>query len=166
MVVTTKTRWSDFEKTDALVTDKTRAEIQSTAEATIRPYGELTIDEFWGLMSGNYDILGDMDEPTVLQVYWMRGFEKFCKSMTETLDALKVPTDPNKDKIYQRGCVELTPQEHMLIFVRGYFGLHSFYAAGRRTIGEYITARKDEYNRAMAQYNFEQMQAEKMKKKR
>ena len=49
--------------------------------------------------------------------------------------------------------------------MRAYFGLHSFYEAGKRTMGEYLTARKDEYNKGMVQYNFEQAQKEKFKKR-
>ena len=165
MKVTADTKWAEFESVDPYITEETRKDLHKAAQDAIRRYGELTIDEFFGLVGGDLSILGMIEEPTVLQMYWMRGFEQFCKELTDATEKLKVPSDPNKEQVYQRGCVELSTQEHMLIFVRAYFGLPSFYEAGKRTMGEYLTARKDEYNKGMMQYNFEQAQKEKFKKR-
>ena len=44
--------------------------------------------------------------------------------------------------------------------------LPSFFAAGERTIGEYLTARKDRYNDAVMRKNYEAEQRRKMKVKR
>ena len=53
----------------------------------------------------------------------------------------------------------------MLVFVREYFGLPSFFEAGKRTIGEYLTARKDKYNEQRIRKNIEDKQRAQLKRK-
>lgn len=166
MIITEKTPYKDYVQQERVASDETAAQIHAAACRYYKQYAELTLDEFWGLMQGDFSLLGDTTNPSVLQIYWQRGFEEFCKTLAKTLERLVVPEDPNKQAEIVRGCVDMSAQENMLVFVREYFGLHSFYAAGRRTIGEYITARKDEYNKAMARRNFESLQLKQLKTKR
>ena len=166
MRITTDTKYSEFKRIEKYASDLSLAEIKAAAQRVFVAYNELTIDGFWGCLNGDFSLLGDMTEPTVLQIYWLLGFEQFCKDVSALLERLKLPTDPNKVAMYDKGCVEMTPQESMLVFVREYFALPSFYAAGRRTIGEYLTARKDTFNRDMQKYNFNKHQEAKLKAKK
>lgn len=166
MIITERTPYEDYVQQERVASDETAAQIHAAACRYYKQYAELTIDEFWGLMAGDFSLLGDTTKPSVLQIYWQRGFEEFCKTLTKTLERLVIPENPNKEAEIQRGCVEMSAQEGMLIFVRSYFGLPSFYAAGKRTMGEYITARKDDFNKTMTKRNFEALQMRELKTKR
>jgi hypothetical protein len=56
-------------------------------------------------------------------------------------------------------------QEGMLVFVRAYFGLKSFGEAENVTIGDYLLAKKDEYNSTIFQRNMAKIQTQKIHKK-
>lgn len=166
MEITSKTRYADFAAIEPYITQETADAIRAAACQQYKPYAALTIDEFWGLLSGDFSLLGDMQDRSVLQEYWVRGFADFVEQLTGTLKRMQLPEDPNKTQALQKGCVDMTPQEGMLVFVRNYFGLPSFLAAGRRTLGEFVTAKKDDYNKGMQRHNFEAMQAAKLKIKK
>lgn len=165
MEVNNKTKYLDFVLIEQCITPESRKALIAGAQAQYGYYGQLTIDQFWSVVNGDKSLLGDMSEPLVLQVYWLYGFEEYCKGFTEALEKLVVPENPNDKDKYNMGCVNMSAQETMLIFTREYFGLPSFFAAGKRTIGEYLTARKDKFNQAMMQHNFAESQKAKFKKK-
>lgn len=163
MKVTSKTKYKDFQAYDEVLTEASRMKLTEAAEAAFKPCHTLTLNEFWGLLGGNYSILGDMHEPSVLQVYWLRRFKDFCEEFTKTCNKLKIK-DP-QDELITQGCVQVTPQENMLLSIREYFGLSSFADAAERTIGEYILMRKDRYNRYKMTKNKERIQLSNIHKK-
>lgn len=164
MRVTSNTKYADFEQYEYAVTEEGTKVLMEQAEQLYGHCNELTIDQFWGLMSGDFSILGDISDPSVLQVYWCKRFTQFCEQFTQVCRRLKLEPRDDEAKA-QKGCVEISPMEGMLIFTREYFGLHSFSEAGQRTLGEYVTARKDKYNEARTRRNFEDIQKAKFKKK-
>lgn len=164
MTITSKTKYKDFEQYEAALTAEQLQEIKHAAEQQYKSCYMLTIDEFFGIIVGDYSILGDMNEPSVLQVFWLKRFADFCEEFAKSCERMSLK-DPTKQSL-TNGCIEVEPQESMLIFVREYFGLPSFFAAGERTIGEYLTARKDRYNDAVMRKNSEAEQRRKMKVKR
>ena len=164
MTITDKTLYEDFAPLEKVLTDGSVRELKASAERNYGNCYELTIDQFFGIANGDLSLLGDMQQPTVLQVYWQKRFAEFCTELTKACERLSIK-EPNEAKI-SSGCVEMTALEGMLIFTREYFGLPSFFEAGKRTMGEYLTARKDKYNAARRQKNFEQIQREKLKTKR
>lgn len=163
MIVTASTKYKDFAEVEQYISDDEKAKLKAAAEKQFRNCYALTIDEFFGVTSGDYSLLGDTTDPTVLQVYWLRRFAEFCEEFTKACERLQLEPTPEQVQA-QAGCVDMSPQESMLVFMRDYFGLPSFYAAGERTIGEYLTARKDKYNAAKVQRNYENMQRRKLQK--
>lgn len=164
MQITEHTLYADFRAFEAALTSESVREIKAAAE---RKYGspyELTIDEFFGVMSGDFSLLGDATKPTVLQEYWAKRFVEFCDEFAKTCERLTIK-DADDERM-SAGCVPMTAQERMLTFTREYFGLPSFFEAGKRTIGEYLTARKDRYNAARMQKNFAEDQKRKLKQQR
>lgn len=163
MTITSKTLYADFEQYESVLTEESVQELKQAAQDYFKPCHLLTIDEFWGLLRKDFQLLGDMKNPTVLQVYWCKAWAAFLEQFTKTCEKLS-PKDPEADAI-QSGCVQMQPQENMLIFVREYFGLKSFTEAGRVTIGEYVLARKDHYNQNKMRKNYEALQLKKIKNK-
>lgn len=164
MRITSNTKYADFEQYEYALTEEGAQVLMAQAEEMYGQCSELTIDEFWGLIGRDYSLLGDMSEPSVLQVYWCKRFAQFCEQFAKACERLKLePTETEKQA--QTGCMPMSPQESMLTFVRSYFGLHSFYEAGKIRIGEYLLARKDAYNDARAKRNYANIQQAKLKHK-
>ena len=164
MVVTSETKYADFRDVEQFIDEASKIELQKAAEKAYKVCTELTLDEFWGVINGDYSLLGDLDDPSVLQVYWLKRFGKFVDEFGE--ECKRTQLEPTADQRQaSTGTLPLSPVEAMLIFTRSYFGLHSFADCGHITIGEYLTARKDHYNDAVTQRNFQKMQHDKIKKK-
>lgn len=164
MTITSKTAYADFEQYESVLTPESVQEIQHAAQEYFKPYYMLTLNEFLGLLQKDFQLLGDLKEPSVLQVYWLKGWKSFLEEFTKTCETLN-EKDPNAETL-QDGCVKLQPEENMLIFVREYFGLQSFTEAGEVTIGEYVLARKDRFNQNRMRRNFEAQQIKKLKSKK
>lgn len=163
MQITNNTPFAQFAPYDGILTPESVKELKDAAEAQYRNCYTLTIDEFFGIIGGDYSLLGDMSNPSVLQVYWLRRFADFCEEFAQVCGSLSIK-DPAREHL-QSGCVKLEPQEAMLIFTREYFNLPSFFEAGKRTLGEYLTARKDRFNDAVIRRNNEAEQKRKLKHK-
>ena len=168
MEVTSKTLYSEFAPFEEFATQES---LQALKQAAEQKYGNcygLTIDEFWGLCNGDFSYVGitpetKQDELTVLQVYWAKRFTDFTQEIANACKRMTIKPTPEQEQA-QNGCVTIEPMEAMLIFVRSYFGLPCFADAGKRTMGEYITARKDDYNQKRTQRNWEEIQCRKLKK--
>lgn len=164
MKVTSKTKYSDFAQYEPFLTDESKSDLKKAAERHIILCHTLTLDEFFGLLNGDFSLLGDLQEPTVLQVFWLTRFKEFCDEFTRSCEALTIK-DPEAVGI-DNGCITISPQESALLFTREYFGLGSFEDAGKRTIGEYILARKDAFNKWVMRKNNEKKQLAKIHKKK
>lgn len=164
MIVTEHTKYSDFEQYESVLTENSVRELKACAERFYKPCHTLTIDEFWGCVNKDFELLGDLQNPTVLQIYWLKRFADFAQEFTKSCEMLNAGASDLENM--QSGCVKLSPQESMLTFVREYFGLGSFEAAGMRTVGEYILARKDTYNKYKVRKNYEAAQLRKIKSKK
>ena len=165
MRITSNTLYRDFEVFEQAITQESMQDLKAAAERKFGNCYNLTIDEFFGVVGGNCSILGDgLNNPTVLQVYWLKRFKDFSEELLHICERLTIK-DPSREHL-QNGCVKLEPMESVLIFTRDYFGLPSFMEAGKRTMGEYITARKDKYNEARMQRNAEEETRRKLKLKK
>lgn len=165
MRITPETKYADFIDAERYISDDTKRAIEKAAEAYYKPCELLNINEFWGIINGNFEILGDITDPSVMQVYWKRRFDTFCKEFAKQCEALKVEQTPEQAKA-SAGCKPISPQENMLIFVRSYFGMHSFIEAAEKiTLAEYLTAKRDKYNEHRIQTNFLNQQKAKTKRK-
>lgn len=165
MIVTPETLYTEFQPVEDCVDEASKTDLMKAAERAYKACNELTLDEFWGVMNGDYSLLGNLDEPKVLQVYWLKRFAQFVDEFGNECKRTQLEPTPEQRQASQ-GTLEMLPVESMLVFVRQYFGLHSFADCGRITIGEYLTARKDHYNDALIQRNYEKIQREKLKLKK
>ena len=87
----------------------------------------------------------------------------FLQEFARACEELTLPATEEQRSATQ-GTKAMTPLESMLVFTRDYFGLPSFFEAGKRTIGEYLTAKKASYNEALIQRNYQNIQMRKLKK--
>lgn len=164
MIITPETKYTFFQDFEHTISDESSAELKKAAEQYFKPCHALTVAEFFGVLNGHFELLGDISDPTVLQVYWQKRFREFVDEFSTACNRLKI--HPDDEAELTSGCVNLTGVEHMLVFLRDYFGLPSFEAAGERTLSEYLTARKDKFNEWRIMKNREAIQARKLKQKR
>ena len=168
MEVTSKTLYSEFAPFEQFATQESLQELKRAAEQLYGNCYGLTVDEFWGIVNGDFSYIGITpetreSEPTVYQVYWIKRFNDFTQEIANACKRMTIKATPEQEQA-ANGCVKIEPMEQMLIFVRSYFGLPSFKAAGLITMGEYITARKDDYNQKRTQRNWEDIQRRKLKR--
>ena len=163
MTITNNTKYADFAQYESVLDDEGRKALEDAAEQYFKPCYLLTLEEFWGLLNKDFQLLGDISNPSVLQMYWLKRWTAFLEQFTKTCERLEMK-EPNAEQIAE-GCVKLQPQESMLVFVREYFGYRTFAEAAQCTIGDYVLARKDRYNAWRQRKNNEAIQLSKMKKK-
>lgn len=137
---------------------------QRVAQAAQQKYGNyyaLDFDTFFGILGGDYSVIGDRTKGTAFQVLWMQGFAQFVETLSKTLEKLTIKPTTRQARA-QEGTYAFDFKSNVLLFLRSYFGLHSFKEAGRLTIGEYLTARQDTYNSQLIQRNYERIQREEL----
>lgn len=161
MKITSKTLYEDFAPFEDLLTEDSYKELMHAVEGAFTPYGELTLSEFWQMIEGDLSRLGDLKHPTAFQMLYVKGFAKYVDDFMNVCKRLKLaPTTEQQQAAI--GTIETNPKEGMLIFVREYFGLHSFVADGDITLNEYLIARKDAYNQALIKRNYERLQIQRI----
>jgi len=166
MKITEATLYGDFEPIEKHISTAAVEEIKIAAE---RYYGrcyELTIDEFFALLDCDFSRLGDLREPTVLQIYWIKRFqEDFLPAMQRAGERYTIPPTGRETEA-RNGTYDLSMQEGMLVFLRDFFGLHTFADAGKITLAEYILARKYKYNCDLMQRNYDRISLRELKHKK
>lgn len=165
MIVTENTKYRDFAPVVPFIEEEQEKQLMDAAERLYGFCNMLTIDQFFGLMDGDYQLLGDMDDPSVLQAYWLQRFERFCANFSARCEELTMPPTAEQQKA-SAGTKPLDYKASVLVFIRDYFGLHSFVDCGHITLGEYLTARQDKFNAQVVQRNYNRMQEQKFKKNR
>ena len=162
MIVTEHTKYVDFKDAELFLLPESIKQLKDAAEQKYGYCHRLTIDEFFAIVGGDLSHLGKLETPTVLQVYWKKRFEEFVQDFTKACERYTLSPTPDQQQATQ-GTEHMTPLETMLVFTRDYFGLPSFIDAGKRTMGEYITAKKARYNELLTQRNYQNIQMRKMK---
>lgn len=166
MRITEKTPYSKIEPLERYLPNESIKEIKAAAVRFYKRGYDLTVDEYFGLIGGDYSLLGDLREPTILQVYWLKYFaEDFLPTFSRDCEAYKSPLN-SKQREAQSGTYDMTMQECIVVFLQSYFHLPSFAAAGTLTLGEYITARKNRYNCDIVQQNYDRISRREMKKRK
>ena len=146
------------------VTDESRKVLMEQAAKIRDPY-TLTLAEFFACCDGDFGcVVKDTKEPTTGEVLWLEMFQGFVADFGKILERLVIPQTPEQ-KQASANCLPVEWQEGMLVFVRSYFGLKSFAEAENVTIGDYILAKKDEYNTAIFQRNMAKIQTQKIHRK-
>lgn len=146
-----------------LLSDESKKEL---ADAAVKIYGShwsMTINDLAAVMNGDLSRLGcDMSNPTVLQVFWMKGFKKFIDDFTKALENLSVPMDADERRA-SAGLPPVSFIEGLLIFAKNYFRHHSFEQAGKTILSDILIAKKDEYRNTMQRKKWQNIQHEKMR---
>ena len=144
-----------------LLTVKSREELSEAAEK-VHPMWELKIGELFRLCDGDFSSIIDK-EPLLWQILWVERFPKFFEEFVRV--AQRLTLEPTQEqKAAAADCLPMEWQEGILIFARSYFGLHSFAAVEQLTLGDYILAKKHDYNTALAERNMHKKQMQKIKK--
>lgn len=151
MKITPKTpyndEWLDLER---FIDDSEKQRIEVAAEKLYLGEGgyySLTLSQFIKLTANNISALDSvpLDLGTVFCVYFLSGLRRFLERYIKMLETYSVkPTE--KEKQASASCCKMSVGESLLIFARGYFGLHSFADAEKVTLDELLIAKRDTYN--------------------
>ena len=114
-------------------------------------YG-LTLGGLLDGMRGDFDALMDCGGDTVFDRYRIAAFCEWLKEFVALVDSLTLKPTP-KQMMQTNGCKSLTFEESVYYFVRSYFGLPNFNAVRDLTVGDYIMAKKDDFNKAVVDRN-------------
>lgn len=146
------------------VTDESRKVLMERAAQIRDPY-TLTLAEFFACADGDFEcVIKDVANPSTGEALWLDVFKVFMTDLGNILKKLVIPQTPEQ-KQASANCLPVEWQEGMLVFVRAYFGLKSFTEAENVTIGDYLLAKKDEYNTTIFQRNLAKIQTQKIHKK-
>lgn len=114
-------------------------------------YGALRVGDFFACLRNDFSVIGvcsTWNDCTVYQYIWAMGFVEYGKAFAKLLGRLVPPMTPD-ERAAQSACVQVSMEEGILVFLRGYFGLPSFSAAEDLTVNELVMAKRDTYNRAV-----------------
>lgn len=146
------------------VTNESRKALMQEAAKIRDPY-TLTLAEFFACCDGYFGcVVKDIERPTTGEGLWLEMFSGFIADFGKILERLVIPQTPEQ-KQASVNCLPVEWQEGMLVFVRAYFGLKSFSEAESVTIGDYLLAKKDEYNTNIFQRNMAKIQTQKIHRK-
>lgn len=165
MKIDVSTPYSDIAELDRheLLTDKSQNELTKAAEKVFGNPWSLTISQLSDLLSGDFSRLGDLSNPTILQVYWCKRFKSFIEEFSKALENLSLPMDTDEKRATE-GLPSVTFIEGLLIFSKNYFHLHSFEQAGRTILSDVLIAKKDVFRTQAQQKKWNNIQQEKMRR--
>lgn len=162
MRISEDTLYEEYAAVLPYISEQDKKRVAEAAQQKYGNYYALNFDTFFGLLGGDYSIIGNNPKGTAFQVLWMQGFAQFVETLSKTLEKLTIKPSAKQMRA-QEGTYAFDFKSNVLLFLRSYFGLHSFKEAGRLTIGEYLTARQDAYNTQLIQRNYERIQREELK---
>lgn len=164
MIIDFSRPYSKYADILPFVTDESHKELMAQATKIRDPY-TLTLSEFFACCEGDFGcVVKDTKNPTTGEVLWLEMFQSFVDDFSKILERLVIQQTPEQ-KQASANCLPVEWQEGMLVFVRSYFGLKSFGEAESVTIGDYLLAKKDDYNTNVFQRNMAKIQTQKIHKK-
>lgn len=164
MRITERTLYATIQPIEKYLQDSMTSELMRAAEAKFGAMYDLEFATFWACAGGDFSNLGDMRNPTVLQVYWVKRFNKFVEEFTKALKGLTLSPTADESKAGQ-GLLQVTWGEGILVFLQQWFGLKSYKEAEKITIGELLIAKRAQYNQDLFRRRLAQIQTAKFKKK-
>lgn len=166
MLITEQTKYVDILAVEKHFKDKSIEELKAAAVKHFGSFYDLTFETFHECADGNYTkVLGDISNPTVLQVYYIKAFEDFVKEFVEQLGKLQIPPTADEKKAASN-LLQVNWDEGMLVFVQRFFGLKSFKEAEQITMGEILIAKRAQYNDDLFRRRLNNIQVQKMKIKK
>ena len=165
MLITSQTKYSEIADAEKYITAQSAEELKRAAENTYTSMYDLTFAGFHACANGDFSgVLGDMTDPTVLQVFWCKRFSEFVQEFAEELK--QTQTQPTaEEKQATKGLLKTDWAEGLLVFLQDYFGLRSFKEAEAITTGEILIAKRARFNEDMYRRNLARIQTQKITKK-
>lgn len=163
MRVTERTQYATVRDMEKYFAPEFVEELTRAAEAQYGAMYDLTFAEFHALANGDFSRLGDMSNPTVLQVYWTKRFAAFVDEFANTLKRLQVKPTADEEQA-ATGLLQVSWAEGLLVFLQRFFGLQSYKQAEQITLGELLIAKRAQYNEDMYKRRLQAIQLRKMRK--
>lgn len=165
MRIDKNTKYREFEPIEKYVPDSQKRAITNAAESLYGCMYDLEFGEFWNVANGDLSRLGNLENPTVFQRYWLKRFEEFTKEFAETLNKLSVK-QTSEEKRAAEGCLKVSWGESVLVFLQKFFSLKSFKEAEKITLGEILIAKRAQYNDDLFARRISQIQMQKLNRKK
>ena len=149
------TLYSDFERVEPYVSADVLERLRVTA--VVDMFGDegfygMTLGVLLDAMRGDFDGLTQCNGETVFDRFRMNAFSEWIKEFVAVVNGLTLKPTPQQQR-QASGCKSVTFEESVYFFVRSYFGLPSFNAVRGLTVGDYIMAKKDDFNKAVIDRN-------------
>ena len=164
MRITDRTLYATIEPLEKYFRKEMTAELKQAAEVKYGAMYDLEFATFWACAGGDFSHMGDMRNPTVLQVYWVKRFGEFVEEYTKALKGLALQPTADEKKAAD-GLLQTTWGEGILVFLQQWFGLKSYKEAEKITMGELLIAKRAQYNQDLFRRRLAQIQTAKFKKK-
>lgn len=164
MRITERTLYATIEPLEKYFRAEMVKDLERCAEAKYGAMYDLEFATFWACAGGDFSHLGDMRNPTVLQVYWVKRFNKFFEEITQALKSLTLNPTADESKAGQ-GLLRVTWGECILVFLQQWFGLKSYKEAEKITMGELLIAKRAKYNQDLFRRHLTNIQTAKLKRK-
>lgn len=169
MRITSKTLYKDFAPLEPYISEEEKKRLQDAVVSD--KFGkngmwDMKIGDFVKCCNGDVSpLVEDVNKSErVADIYVLRAFSSFVEEFIKVVE--NVTPKPTSDEIRaQKTCLKVSVAEGILLFVREYFGLHSFGEAESLPLSDYLIAKKDNYNKVMAQREYAKIQNEKIKSK-
>lgn len=149
------TLYRDFAAVEPYVEAPKLEELRRAAVADkfgMEGFYSLTLGGLLDGMRGDFDALIDCAGDTVFDHYRVAAFCEWLKEFISVVNGLTLK--PTAKQIAQSsGCKSLTFEESVYYFVRSYFNLPNFDSVRELTVGDYIMAKKDDFNKAVIDRN-------------
>lgn len=165
MVITEQTKYSEIQAAEVFFTDVTKRQLSEAACSVYGDPWQLGIGQFVTLTTGDTSHLGDMTDPTVMQVYWLHAFRDFVADFEKALKRLTIPKDA-QEIAAEDVLIKVSMAEGMVVFARSYFGLTSFAEAEKVSMMDYLMAKRDAYNQAAYNKRLAALRAAKYNRKK
>lgn len=145
MRITSETKYVEIVAVEKYFDKKTVEMLKREAEKKYGEMYDLEFATFWNCANGDFSHLGDLENLTALQAYWMKRFEEFSDEIAKGLKQLQIKATEDEERASE-GLLKVSWGESMLVFLQKYFGLKSFREAEKITIGELLIAKRAQYN--------------------
>lgn len=166
MRITSKTKYSVLEPVEKYLTTKGVQELKKAAENEFGAMYDLTFAQFHACANGDFSgMIGEMKDPTALQVYWAKRFADFVEEFANELKRLTTKQTAD-EKRASSGMLKVAWDEGLLIFIQSFFGLKSFREAEQITMGEILIAKRASYNQDIFRRNLNKIQMNKIGRKK
>lgn len=163
MQVTENTLYADFAPFEEFVNKEDIAKIDKTAIELYGDFNDMTIEKFSELTQLTPE-QAKAEYNTVFKVHWLLQFKDFVEQFSKILSNFSLKPTPMEASA-SSVCYDVSMLESMLVFSRDYFGLKSFAEAAKTKLGDYLIARKADYNTRAFERRFSELQMQKIKQK-